>query len=43
MPKLKAFADEKFNEANMKTFVFGVVENIVEKEDNAVYQYLLLY
>ena len=37
--KMKAFADNKFNVVSL----FYVVENIVEKEENAGYPYFLLF
>ena len=41
--KLKAFADEKINETEKMKFVFGRVENIVGKGENAGYQHFLLF
>ena len=43
LPKLKAFADDKFNVTqNIKVF-FHRIENIVGKEENAGYQHFLLF
>ena len=39
--KLKAFADDKINVAQMMISVFDRVENIVEKRENAGYQHFL--
>ena len=39
--KLKAFADAKINVTQMLKFVFTMVENIVGKEENAGYHFLL--
>ena len=41
--KLKAFADDKINVAQMMISVFDRVENIVEKRENAGYQHFLLF
>ena len=40
--KLKAFADDKSNLAEKMKIVFGKVENIVGKGENAGYQHFLL-
>ena len=40
--KLKAFADDRMNEAQMMISVFDRVENIVGKGENAGYQHFLL-
>ena len=40
--KLKGFADIKINVIQNQKFVLGRVENIVEKGENAGYQYFLL-
>ena len=42
-PKLKAFADDKMNVAEMMISVSDGVENIVEKGENAGYQHFLLF
>ena len=39
--KLKAIADDKMKVLKMVIFVFDMIENIVEKEGNASYQYFL--
>ena len=41
--KLKGFADNKINMAQKLKFVFGRVENIVGKGENAGYQHFLLF
>ena len=41
--KLKAFADDKINVTEKLKFVFGQVENIVGKGENAGYQHFLLF
>ena len=41
--KLKAFADDKLNLAEELKFVFGRVENILGKGENAGYQHFLLF
>ena len=41
--KLKAFADNKINVAQMMIPVFDRVENIVGKGENAGYQHFLLF
>ena len=41
--KLKAFADDKINAAEKLKFVFGRVENIVRKGENADDQHFLLF
>ena len=41
--KLKAFADNKINVTELLKLVLGMVENIVEKEENAGYQHFLLF
>ena len=43
LPKLKAFADDKSNITQNLQFVFGTVENIVEKGENAGSQHFLLF
>ena len=40
---MKAFADDKINVTEKLKFVFERVENIVEKGENAGYQYFLLF
>ena len=41
--KLKAFADDKLNDAVMMISLFGGVENTVGKGENAGYQHFLLF
>ena len=41
--KLKAFADDKVNVAQMMISVFDRVENNVRKGENAGYQHFLLF
>ena len=41
--KLKAFADDNIKVTQTLTFVLGRVENIVEKGENAGYQYFLFF
>ena len=41
--KLKAFADDKINVIEKMKFVFGRVENIVGKGENAGYKHFLLF
>ena len=41
--KLKAFADNKLKVAKMIIFVFGSVENIVGKQENAGYSILSFF
>ena len=41
--ELKAFADDKINVNKNLKFVFGQVENIVGKGENAGYQHFLLF
>ena len=41
--KLKAYADEKFSNANTMVSVFDRVENIVGKGENAGNQHFLLF
>ena len=41
--KLKAFADNKINLAQKSKFIYGRVENIVGKGENAGYQRFLLF
>ena len=41
--KLKAFADDKINIAQMMTSVYDSVENIVGKGENAGYQHFVLF
>ena len=43
VPKLKAFADDKTNVAQMMIYVFDRVKNIVGKGENAGYQHFLLF
>ena len=43
MSKLKAFADDISNVAEMVEFVIDEVENIVGKGENAGYQHFLLF
>ena len=43
LPKLKAFADDKSNVTQNIKGVFRSIENIVGKEENAVYQHFLLF
>ena len=43
LTKLKAFADDKINVAQMMISVFDWIENIVEKGENAGYQHFLLF
>ena len=43
LSKLKAFADDKINVTEKLKFVFGIVENIVRKGENAGYQHFLLF
>ena len=43
LSKLKAVADDKFSVATMIISVFGRVENIVGKGENADYQHFLLF
>ena len=40
---MKAFADNKFNVTEIMIYVFDVLENIVGKGENAVYQHFHLY
>ena len=41
--KLKAFADDKINVIHTLKFVFGRVEDIVGKGENAGYQHFFLF
>ena len=41
--KLKAFPDDKLNLAEKLKFVFGRIENIMGKGENAGYQHFLLF
>ena len=41
--KLKAFADDKINVTKKLQFIFGSIENIVGKGENAGYQHFLLF
>ena len=41
--KLKALADDKINVTEKLKFVFGRVENIMRKGENAGYQHFLLF
>ena len=41
--KLKAFADNKVNSTEKLKFVFGLVENVVGKGENASFQHFLLF
>ena len=43
MTKLKAFADDNINVAQLMSPVFDRVENIVGKGENAGYQHFLLF
>ena len=43
MAKLKVFADDKYNIAKMKIYLFDRVENTVGKGENAGNQYFLLF
>ena len=43
LPKLKAFADDKLNVTQNIKVVFHRIEYIVGKEENAGYQYFLLF
>ena len=43
LSKLRAFADNKIRLARMMVFVFDRIENIMEKGENAGYQYFLLF
>ena len=40
---MKAFVDDKINVAHLMISVFDRLENIVGKEENDVYQHLLLF
>ena len=42
-PKLKALTDNKINDTEKLKFVFGWVENIAEKGENAGYQHFVLF
>ena len=41
--KLKAFADDKIDVTHISKFALRMVENIVEKGENAGYQHFLLF
>ena len=41
--KLKAFADDKINVTEKLKFLLEMVENIVQKGENAGYQHFLLF
>ena len=41
--KPKAFADKKINTTEKMKFVYGRVQHVVGKGENAGYQYFLLY
>ena len=41
--ELKAFADDRINEAKMMISVFDRVKNIVGKGENAAYQHFLFF
>ena len=41
--KLKALADDKVNATEKLKFIFGRIENIVGKEENAGYLHFLLF
>ena len=41
--KLKAFADEKLNEVEKMEFVFGFLENLVGKGENAGFQHSSIF
>ena len=43
LPKLNAFAEDKLNLTENVKVVFHMIENIVEKEENAGYQHFLLF
>ena len=43
LPKLKAFADDKFDVIQNIKVVFHRIENIMGKEENAGYQHFLLF
>ena len=43
MTKLKAFADDKFNDTKIIIYDFDWVENMMGKGENAGYQHFLLY
>ena len=43
LTKLKAFADDNFIATEMMISVYDLVENIVEKGENAGYQHFLLF
>ena len=43
MTKLKAFADDKLNVANITISLFDREENTAEKEQNAGYQHFVLF
>ena len=43
MSKLKAFAADNFNVAQMMHFFFDRIENFVKKGENADYQHFLLF
>ena len=43
MTKLKAFADDKINVAQMMISVFDRIENIMGKGENAGYQHFLIF
>ena len=43
MTKLKAFADNKINVAQMMVSVLDRIENIAEKGENVGYQHFLLF
>ena len=40
---MKAFADGKLNMTKKRKFLFGRIENIVGKGENAGYQHFLLF
>ena len=43
LSKSKAFADDNITAAQMMRFFFDMIENIVEKGENAGYQHFLLF
>ena len=43
LPEMKAFVDDKLNVTQNVKVVFNRIENIVGKEENAGYQYFLLF
>ena len=43
LSKMKAFEDDKINVTQKLKFALGILENIVGKGENAVYQHFLLF